>query len=98
MDALGFAAFMDAARVWLNSTHGSAPPSSLVPSEFGLDSTSLVISSFLSLGGSILIFLGAAFLVIFLVAKIFNRISKLPGLKARLLVRGFSEEGSSFSP
>lgn len=74
-------AFQEAVNAWmkssLNSTHGSPYPT-FPPAAFGLDTTASIISLVLSGAGSILIFLGSAFIVILIIGKALNQTSKLP--------------------
>lgn len=69
-----FIALRDATIAWSENHTGSTPPS---PGEYGIDVSTFFISNTLSFG-VLLIFVGAAYLVIILLAKMLNKDSIWP--------------------
>ena len=66
-----FAAFSEALKTRV-SEHTDAPAPN--PASFGLDGTAFVVSMVLGTAGEILVFVGAAYLVIYVTAQIAKRL------------------------
>ena len=66
-----FTALGEATKAWAESHTGDLPPN---PASYGIDNTAFIISFVLGFAGGILIFIGAAYFVIYFIAKIVKKL------------------------
>ncbi len=66
-----FASFAGALKTWANE-HAEAPAPN--PASFGIDGTAFVVSLILGNAGYILVFIGVAYLVIYVIAQVAKRL------------------------